>query len=435
MKKGMQMESLGAQLSAWLQATQNWLGRPEVYLQAGVVVLITVLAMALAARAGKMLETRLQSLNQNVSWFAAPLTVIRQLLLPMFLLGLLWLTHSLFLQLNYPHELLKFAFSLVLVVSLFVAVNRYVNHLFLGVMLKWVMIPTALLYMLGILDQTVSLLEALSIEIGEVHVSVYMVLRLLVFGAVLFWLGRLSNQYGQQLIRSKQSLDARSREVFAKLFEIALFVVIFLLLLNAVGINLTALAVFGGALGVGIGFGLQQIASNFISGLIILLDKSLAVGDYIELEDGKAGVLKTLNMRSSSLQTYDGKMVVVPNEKFITSTFVNWTHQDPRQRYTLQFSVAYDSDIPAIPVLILEAVQQHPQVLQEPEKPDCEIVEFADSGVVFQLEYWIEGVDDGKNRVGSDLLMMIWKTLHDNRISIPFPQREVRILNSDKDAL
>ncbi|MBD3776436.1 MAG: mechanosensitive ion channel protein, partial [Thiotrichales bacterium] len=239
----MQMESLGAQLSAWLQATQNWLGRPEVYVQAGVVALITVLAMALAARAGKMLETRLQSLNQNVSWFAAPLTVIRQLLLPMFLLGLLWLTHSLFMQLNYSHELLKFAFSLVLVVSLFVAVNRYVNHLFLGVMLKWVMIPTALLYMLGILDQTVSLLEALSIEIGEVHVSVYMVLRLLVFGAVLFWLGRLSNQYGQQLIRSKQSLDARSREVFAKLFEIALFVVIFLLLLNAVGINLTALAV------------------------------------------------------------------------------------------------------------------------------------------------------------------------------------------------
>jgi small-conductance mechanosensitive channel len=147
------------------------------------------------------------------------------------------------------------------------------------------------------------------------------------------------------------------------------------------------------------------------------------------LEDGKTGVLKKMGMRSSSLETYDGKIVVVPNERFITSTFINWTHDDPRQRYTLEFSVAYDSDIPKIPELILNAVKQHPQVLTEPELPDCEIVEFADSGVVFQLEYWIEGIDDGKNRVGSDLLMIIWKTLHENQISIPFPQREVRILN------
>ncbi|WP_028485844.1 mechanosensitive ion channel family protein [Thiomicrorhabdus chilensis] len=401
------------------------------YLQLLAVVLTLGLAWALSAKIKHAVDVRLQSVTRNQSWLAQPLEVVKGLLLPVLALMSLGLLHAALQQSGLDYEVVKIAFSLLLIITLFIVIHQYVNHVFVAAMLKWVMMPTAALYLLGWLDQTVVFLESLAFQVGDIKLSVYAVIRLLVFGSILFWLGRISNRYGQQIIRNKQNLDVRSREVFAKLFEISLFLVIFLLLLNAVGINLTALAVFGGALGVGIGFGLQQIASNFISGLIILLDKSMAIGNYIELEDGKAGVLKKLNMRSSSLQTYDGKMIVVPNERFITSAFTNWTHDDPRQRYTLQFSVAYDSDIPAIPELILNAVKQHPQVLLEPELPDCEIVEFADSGVVFQLEYWIEGIDDGRNRVGSDLLMIIWKTLHDNDIAIPFPQREVRILKDE----
>jgi len=206
---------------------------------------------------------------------------------------------------------------------------------------------------------------------------------------------------------------------------------IFFVLLQIVGINLTTLAVFGGALGVGLGFGLQQIASNFISGIIILLDGSLTVGDYIELEDGRTGHLIALNMRSSTIETFEGKEIVVPNEQFITTAFTNWTRKDPFQRYTVEFSVSYDSDIPAIPALILEAVRKHPQILETPEPPDCEITGFGDSGVNFHVEYWMEGIDDGKNRVDSDLMIIIWNTLKENNISIPFPQREVRIIGGE----
>jgi small-conductance mechanosensitive channel len=330
-----------------------------------------------------------------------------------------------------PSTLVKAAQSWAVIVLIFYTVQHFVSNLFLDALLKWVGIPLAILGIFGLLPPTIAFLDSIAFHLGNIHITVYALLKLLVFGTVLFWLGAWSNRYGQLIIRSKENLDLRTREVFAKLFQIALFLVIFLLLLQGVGLDLTALAVFGGALGVGIGFGLQQIASNFISGMIILLDKSMAIGDYIEMDDGKAGILKKLDMRSSSLQTYDGKVVVVPNEKFITSTFINWTNEDPRQRYTLTFSVAYDSDIPAIPALILDAVKQHPQVLLEPEQPDCEIIEFADSGVVFQLEYWIDGIDDGRNRVASDLYMIIWITLHDNKISIPFPQREVRILKEN----
>jgi small-conductance mechanosensitive channel len=125
------------------------------------------------------------------------------------------------------------------------------------------------------------------------------------------------------------------------------------------GINLTALAVFGGALGVGLGFGLQAIASNFISGIIILLDRSVSVDDYIEFEDGRTGFVRELNMRSTTLETYDGKDIMVPNEKFIVESFTNWTHKNKLQRYSVDFSVAYNSDIRKLVEIIKEVVSQH----------------------------------------------------------------------------
>ncbi len=173
----------------------------------------------------------------------------------------------------------------------------------------------------------------MAISVGNVEISAYGVTRVLLFGGLLFWLGRSSNAIGQDIIRNHKSLDVSTKEVFAKLFEVALFCVVFLLLLNVMGINLTALAVFGGAVGVGLGLGLQSIASNFISGIIILLDKSLTVGDYVELEDGQKGIVREFKMRYAVLETYDGKDVLVPNEKFISSLLINWTHKNQKQRY------------------------------------------------------------------------------------------------------
>lgn len=199
-------------------------------------------------------------------------------------------------------------------------------------LLKWVGLPIAVLYSLGWLDDVIQHLESIQLTIGNIKISVYAVLRTFLFGFVLFWFGRISNTTGKRVIRTQEVLDSGTREVIAKLFEIGIFVLIFLLLLNVMGIDLTALAVFGGALGVGLGFGLQQIASNFISGIIILLDRSITIGDYIQLEDGRTGTLRELSMRSATLETFDGKDIMVPNEKFITTSFTNWTHNNNLQR-------------------------------------------------------------------------------------------------------
>lgn len=311
------------------------------------------------------------------------------------------------------------------------AVIRFIENGFIRSLFLWVGIPVATLHVFGWLDDTVAFLDSIALEVGDIRLSTYSLARVAIFGSILFWLGKKSNKAGQEAIRSRETLDMRSREVFSKLFEIAVFLVIFFLLMQIVGINLTTLAVFGGALGVGLGFGLQQIASNFISGIIILLDGSITVGDYIELEDGRSGHLIALHMRSSTIQTFEGKEIVVPNEQFITTAFTNWTRKDPYQRYTVEFSVSYHSDIPSIPALILEAVRKHPQILETPEPPDCEIIKFGDSGVDFHVEYWMEGIDDGRNRVDSDLMLIIWNTLKENNISMPFPQREVRIISGE----
>lgn len=326
-------------------------------------------------------------------------------------------------------------------VSVVQFVYRFGSHLLTSEtargLLTWIGLPIALLYVFDWLPLVTAKLNSFQFEFGNIQFTAYTIARTLVFGAVLFWLGRVSNVTGQKVIRNQARLDTSTKEVIAKLFQIALFVLIFVLLLQVMGIDVTTLVVFGGAIGVGLGFGLQQIAANFISGIIILLDRSITIGDYIELEDGRAGNLRELNMRFAILETYSGKDIMVPNERFITTAFTNWTHYNQKQRYSLNFDVAYDTDLEAMFPIIRDIVASHPRVLSGDdlpvaERPDAEIQEFGDSGITILVEFWMEGIDDGDNRVGADLLMMIWTALKENGISIPFPQREVRLLGDDK---
>lgn len=339
-----------------------------------------------------------------------------------------------FNKLGYSTWLIDLSISIAILLFFYSTIKEFVSSYIMSKFLLWVGLPVLLLNLQGVMPAIITELETISVTAGNISISLYGLLRVIFFGALLFWLGRESSNVGKSIIRNQQSLDASTREVFSKLFEVSLFFVVALLLLNIMGINLTALAVFGGGLGVGIGLGLQSIASNFISGIIILLDRSLTIGDFVELEDGQKGFVREFKMRHAILETYDGKDILVPNEAFISSSLINWTHKDPKQRYRVDFSVAYSTDIRTMVEIIKEEVSKHPQVISGPdipleERPDCEIDSFGDNGVNMFVEFWMEGIDDGKNRVGGDLLLTIFETLKDHHISIPFPQREVKILN------
>ncbi len=431
------MESFAEWVEQAGQEVLAHLSSPDFYLQIAIIAVALPLAWALAAYCRSHIRIfREEPVTGPLQDLRGKVHRMRELLLPV--MAALVLGGATVLSSGLIGEvwLVRAAQGAAFVFLVFSLANHFIRNETIIVILKWIGVPIALLYMTGLLGDVTGHLDSVSMEIGNIRITLYAVIRTFVFGVVLFWLGRLSNTTGQRVIRSRSALDAGTREVVAKLFEIGVFVLIFLLLLNIMGIDLTALAVFGGALGVGLGFGLQQIASNFISGIIILLDRSLTIGDYIELEDGRAGTLRELTMRSATLETFDDKDIMVPNERFITTAFVNWTHNNKKQRYSLRFQVAYRTDLEKLFDIVRETVASHPKVLSGDdlpvaERPDAEIEGFGDSGIDILVEFWMEGIDDGDNRVGGDLLLMIWMALKAEGIEIPFPQREVKVLKED----
>ena len=433
-------------ISAWreeldqlLALFTSWASSPQLYAQLGLILVSIVIAFSLAAILKKLSPVLtlppesgpwlpLKKLVNRLGYFMAPLLII-------LFMGISVELSEITMQ---QSLVVRLGQSLAIVFLFYSVMVRFVTNPFLEFIFKWFIIPILVLQVFGWLDNVTTYLDTFDLEVGNIRLSAYGLARAVVFGSILFWLGRLSNKAGQQIIRRQERLDIGTREVFAKLFQVLLLTFFFVLLLQIMGINLTALTVFGGALGVGLGFGLQAIASNFISGIIILLDGSLKVGDFIELDDGQSGTIVKMNMRSTLLETYSGKDIMVPNEQFITTRFVNWTHNNQKQRYSIEFQVAYKTDIPRMLDIIKEVVRSHPQVINGPQTPieelaDAEISGFGDSGIDILVEFWMEGIDDGVNRVGADLLLMIWQTLRDNNIEIPFPQREVKILNPGKD--
>ncbi|SLN35280.1 mechanosensitive ion channel family protein [Pseudooctadecabacter jejudonensis] len=318
-------------------------------------------------------------------------------------------------------------------VFLFLAVRAFVRDMLTDPMLKalgkMVLIPLAAIYALGFLDPVLAWMETTIIPLGNMSFSLLGLLRFLVVASVMFWLGRWSNDQSNALI-DKQEMRPATRQLAAKAAEIAIFGAAFLIAMNIAGIPLTSLAVLTGALGVGIGFGLQKIASNFVSGVILLLEGQATVGDYVELDGGEAGTIVRMTARAAILETYDGKWIVVPNEDFIVTRVVNYSDSGSANRYSVDFSVSYDTDINRIPDIVGPAVAALDFVLDQPENPDVELDGFGDSGVDFVVEFWVNGIDDGKNKYRSHVRFAVWNALKDAGIEIPFPQRVVEIKGS-----
>lgn len=323
--------------------------------------------------------------------------------------------------------LVKLAQGAAVVFLLYRVIKTFLPNPLFQKLALWIAIPLAVLMVFGFYDNLMDVLNGTTLmTMGDTPITAMTLVRLAIFGSIFFYLGNFSNAKGQDAIRSQEGLDAGVREIVAKLFQIALFVIMFVLILSTAGIPLSGLVVIFSAVGLGIGFGLQPIAANFISGLIILFDRSVKVGDFVVLPDGQEGHVEAINMRSTTVETTDGKDIMVPNTIFTDNAYENWTHKDPRQRYEVYFSVSYDTDIDTLEDILIPEVSKHPSVLQEPETPDLELREFGDHGIKFAIEFWCSGIDDGPNKFTSDLNFIVWRTLKAHNIEIPFPQRVVR---------
>jgi small-conductance mechanosensitive channel len=280
------------------------------------------------------------------------------------------------------------------------------------------------LHVAGVLSDVVDWLDETTLPIGKTHVSLWLVLMgLLSLGVtvlVALWLGSLVEA---RLLAS--SLDSSLRLVLARLAKALLLVLAVLIGLSAVGMDLTVLSVFGGALGVGLGLGLQRIASNYVSGFILLLDRSLRLGDMITV-DKYHGFVAEISTRYTVLRGLDGTEAILPNEILISSPVTNFTHSDRRSRVGVKVSVAYNTDLKQAKALLIEAAQAHPRALKDPA-PGVGITGLGADGIDMEVGLWISDPEQGKGNVQSDVWEAILERFRAADIQIPYTQREVRI--------
>ncbi len=426
-------DDFAAKVTGWIgqagDIAMGWLLSPAAWSQFGLLAVAVILSRLATARvlpiAARFLDPGEKTGHlANLRRFALRFL---PLFLPLFAYGLTALGEEVTRAAFGSGEVIAFGKRVFIFLAARIFVREVVTDSFLRLLGKYVLVPVAGLYALGIWDDITLRLEETIVTLGNIRFSVMALLRGVIAGSVLFWLGSWSNRQSASYIKSQEELRPATRELAVKAVEVTIFGAAFLLLLSIMGIDLTAVAVLGGALGVGIGLGLQQIAANFVSGVILLIEGQTTVGDYVELDGGEKGTIVKMTARACVLETFDGKWIVVPNDHFITTRVVNYSDQGSANRYDAPFSVSYDTDINRVPEIIATAVAALPFVLKDPDGPDCELRGFGESSVDFAVEYWVAGIDDGKNKYASQVNFAIWNALKSAGIEMPYPHRVIEV--------
>jgi small-conductance mechanosensitive channel len=421
-------------LLGWLDQARDlalgWLLSPAAWTQFALLIASYFLARYAAGRLSPQLVRRLAPYQTKTGIIPEALRFALRflpLLLPVLAYVFTYAGEGVTRSMFGAGDVIAFGKRVFLFLAARALVQQVLTDSFLKLLGKFVLIPVAALYALGVLGLISTQLEETIIALGNIRFSVMSLLRGVIAGSLLFWLGSWSNRQSADYIKAQQELRPATRELAVKAIEVLIFGAAFLLLMSIMGIDLTAVAVLGGALGVGIGLGLQQIAANFVSGIILLIEGQTTVGDYVELDGGEKGTIVKMTARACVLETFDGKWIVVPNDHFITTRVINFSDQGSANRYEALFSVSYETDINLVPALIEAAVGTLPFVLHVPDGPDCELRGFGESSVDFAVEYWVNGIDDGKNKYGSQVLFAIWNALKSQGIEMPYPRRVVEI--------
>jgi small-conductance mechanosensitive channel len=265
-------------------------------------------------------------------------------------------------------------------------------------------------------------------KIGDSHITLgnffYMLLLLL----VLFWLAAKLRRLLEQKLLSRSRMDSSTRLATATVFQYSLVILGVLVILQTAGIDLTTLNILAGAVGIGVGFGLQNIANNFISGLIILFERPIKIGDRIVVGEIEGDVV-SIDARSTTVLTNDNIAIIVPNSKFITENVINWSHNDPKIRFRIPITVAYGTETRLVERLLLEVAAENNDVLNDPA-PGVRLIEFGDNGLHFELRAWTTALLHRRGLLVSALNFAIYDKLREHGIEIPFPQRDIHIRSS-----
>lgn len=299
--------------------------------------------------------------------------------------------------------------------------------------------PIAALDAFGMLVPVIEQMQALAIPLGTndtgapMAISLFDVVRTFFYFAILFWAANLLSKIAEQQLEKIEELSPALKALIGKVLSVLLPVIALLVALQIVGFNLATLAVFSGAVGLGVGLGLQRIVANFVAGFTLIADKSIKPRDTIEV-DGVMGWVTAMQARYVALRTRDGTEMLIPNDRFMSEGVINWSRSDRVVRLHAPFGIAYKTkDLRAVQQLAVDAAQAVERVVALPP-PVCNLVEFGDSSVNFDLRFWISDPEKGLANVRSQVLLNVWDALAEHGIEIPFPQRDLYVKSWPKDS-
>jgi small-conductance mechanosensitive channel len=360
-------------------------------------------------------------------------TLLRRLLRPALWAGLFWIVQGATgapasadgQAMAHPYPLVRIATSLA-TAWLIIRTATLLLPQGLRKPVTWVAWIVAGLNAFGVLGSTLDAINAVGFNYGGRFINAGFILQAVLTAAIFLygaqWLSKRLKQRVDTLPRVEPSL----RILLGNAVQIGVFLAAALLTLAGLGIPLEGLAVLGGAIGVGVGFGLQQIVANFFSGVILLTDRSIKPDDVIEVDD-TYGVVKSLGLRYASVVTRDGKEHLIPNEKLVTDKVVNWSYSSALVRIKKRLRVEYDADLPRAIALVEAACATVPRVLADPA-PRCLVIEFGEDAIELEARFWIHDAQNGVNNVGSDVLMAIWQSFRDNGVEFPMRHQDINLV-------
>jgi len=414
-----------ARLTEWAQIAFDFVSQPEILYQAGIIVLLYLPALFLSWR----IEPKLEERARGIKGFPGLLRVIIA-----FLRRLEWLFFVLLLSIAYvgttavawpANNYLIYSVMLLALAWLAISVfSHTIRSRALGrafSIIAWVYVAAAIL---GITDDVATLLDGAGFELGNFRLSILALIKATVILGVMLWAASSLGNFLDNRIQNSNELTPSLRVLIGKVLRITLIAVAALVAMSGLGIDLTAFTVLSGAVGVGIGFGLQKVVSNFISGIIILMDQSIKPGDTISLGE-TFGWIRELRARFVSVVTRDGREFLIPNEDFITTQVVNWSFTDKLVRLDVPFGVSYDSDPHEVSRIAIEAAGSVDRVVTDTKAPVCWMTEFGDSSINFLLRFWIIDPQEGLTNIRGKVLLALWDAFQENDINIPFPHREI----------
>lgn len=407
--------------------------RPPSLYQIGILILCILVAWGLNKWLNPKFRGWIRTLHGRPKWQLRWLAIFAQRTFLIIFTILIWISAWIISEVT-PFISRRFLLELVGTITLAILIlgfaTRFVKNASLRTLVTWGLWIYVTLYYLGLIDELTQFLDSLALDIGDFHLSVLTILTALIVIGTLFAAARMLNGMVSRQIHTNKDISPSMKVLTRKFVQVLLFGAAFFIGLKVVGVDLTGLAVLSGAIGLGLGFGLQKVVSNLVSGIIILLDKSIKPGDVISV-GGTFGWINALGARYVSITTRDGREYLIPNEDLITGQVVNWSHSNDFVRLDITFGVAYDDDPHKVRALAIEAASGVDRVLAF-RPPVCHITGFGDSSVDYVLRFWITDPSVGLTNIRGNVYLALWDTFKANRISIPFPQREVRML-SDND--